>query len=113
MATHDAADTDFSCPVRYTTTVPTQALGLLNGSFANEQAAQFAERLRTEFPNDDASQVRRAILLTTSREPSDDELRADLDFIQTLKNRTHLEPFDALCQYCLLALNGNAFVYLD
>ena len=31
MATHDAADTDFSCPVRYTTTVPTQALGLLNG----------------------------------------------------------------------------------
>ena len=39
MATHDAADTDFSCPVRYTTTVPTQALGLLNGAFANEQAA--------------------------------------------------------------------------
>ncbi len=38
LATHDAADTDFSCPVRYTTTVPTQALGLLNGAFANEQA---------------------------------------------------------------------------
>ncbi len=39
MATHDAADTDFSCPVRYTTTVPTQALGLLNGAFCNEQAS--------------------------------------------------------------------------
>ena len=36
LATHDAADTDLSCPVRYTTTVPTQALGLLNGSFAND-----------------------------------------------------------------------------
>ena len=45
MATHDAADTDFSCPVRYTTTVPTQALGLLNGAFTNEQAARFADRL--------------------------------------------------------------------
>ena len=39
LATHDVADTDSSCPVRYTTTVPTQALGLLNGEFANEQAA--------------------------------------------------------------------------
>ena len=39
LATHDAADTDSSCPVRYTTTVPTQALGMLNGEFANEQAA--------------------------------------------------------------------------
>ena len=39
LATHDAADTDSSWPVPYTTTVPTQALGLLNGEFANEQAA--------------------------------------------------------------------------
>ncbi len=52
LATHDAADTDASCPVRYTTTVPTQALGLLNGEFANEQAALFAERLRGEAPGD-------------------------------------------------------------
>ena len=50
LATHDSADTDLSCPVRYTTTVPTQALGLLNGSFANEQAARFAERLMRDAP---------------------------------------------------------------
>ena len=52
LATHDAADTDASCPVRYTTTVPTQALGLLNGEFANEQAARLADRLRREAPGD-------------------------------------------------------------
>ena len=39
----DQADPDSSCPVRYATTVPTQSLGLLNGEFANEQAAAFAE----------------------------------------------------------------------
>ena len=43
LATHDAPDTDSSCPVRYTTTIPAQALGLLNGEFANEQAARFAD----------------------------------------------------------------------
>lgn len=49
LATHDAPDTDASCPVRYTTTIPAQALGLLNGEFANEQAERFAQRLRKEF----------------------------------------------------------------
>ncbi len=70
MATHDAADTDLSCPVRYTTTVPTQALGLLNGEFSNEQAAKFADRLSREAPGDLPAQVRRAIRLTTGHEPA-------------------------------------------
>ena len=52
LATYDAADTDASCPVRYTTTIPAQALGMLNGEFVNEQAARFAERLRKESPGD-------------------------------------------------------------
>ncbi len=69
LATHDAADTDLSCPVRYTTTVPTQALGLLNGSFTNEQAARFAERLRREAPGGLESQVRLALKLTTGATP--------------------------------------------
>ena len=51
LATHDAADTDSSCPVRYTTTVPTQALGLLNGVFSTSRPlgsrAGFAGRLPT------------------------------------------------------------------
>src|SRR5262249_20159198 len=48
LSQHDQADTDSSCPVRYTTTVPTQALGMLNGQFTNEQAGFLAERLRRE-----------------------------------------------------------------
>jgi hypothetical protein len=55
---HDQADTDSSCPVRYTTTVPTQALGMLNGEFSNEQATALSERLRKEAPGSVQDQVR-------------------------------------------------------
>ncbi len=112
LATHDAADTDSSCPVRYTTTVPTQALGLLNGEFANEQATYLADRLIREEPGDPAGQVRLAIRLTTSREPSPEELRRDLAFLRDLRDRG-LADREAIVQYALLVLNANAFFYLD
>ena len=67
LAIHDQADTDSSCPVRYTTTVPTQALGMINGAFTNEQAAALAARIERE-ATDSAGRVRRAILLTTCRQ---------------------------------------------
>ena len=63
---HDQADADSSCPVRYTTTVPTQALGLLNGEFTNTAAAAMASRLEREY-TDLPSRVRQAIRLTTGR----------------------------------------------
>jgi hypothetical protein len=113
LATHDAADTDASCPVRYTTTVPTQALGLLNGDFANEQATRLADRLRRESPDDPSAQVRRAIRLTTAREPDPDEVRRDVAFLRTLRDRAGLDERAALTQYALLVLNANAFFYLD
>ncbi|HKI20102.1 MAG TPA: PSD1 and planctomycete cytochrome C domain-containing protein [Isosphaeraceae bacterium] len=113
LAVHDAADTDTSCPVRYTTTVPTQALGFLNGEFSNEQAAHLALRIRRESRGSIESQVRRAIRLTTAREPTSEDVYADVDFIRKLTTGAQLEPEVALKQYCLLLLNANEFVYLD
>src|SRR5690606_16804476 len=46
LADFDQADTDTSCAVRFTTTVPTQALTMLNSAFVNEQASIFAGRMR-------------------------------------------------------------------
>src|SRR5262249_61227716 len=69
LQAHDLADTDSSCAVRYTTTVPTQALGLLNGDFTNEQAEALAARLEREAPKDISAQVRWAVRLTTGRAP--------------------------------------------
>jgi Protein of unknown function (DUF1553)/Protein of unknown function (DUF1549)/Planctomycete cytochrome C len=113
LSHHDQADTDSSCPVRYTTTVPTQALGMLNGEFTNEQAAIFAERLRKEAPNDIAAQVRRAVRLTTGRQPTADEVHKDVTFIKDMQTKHGLSEPAALKQYCLLALNTNEFIYVD
>ncbi len=113
LATHDAADTDLSCPVRYTTTVPTQALGLLNGSFANEQAARFAERLKREAPDCLESQVRLALKLTTGRNPENVEVTKDVAFVKRIAAEGGLDAARALAQYGLLCLNTNAFLYLD
>ncbi len=113
LANHDQADTDSSCPVRYTTTVPTQALGLLNGEFAQEQAAAFAERLAKAAPNDLPAQVARGLRLTTGRVPPPDEVAKDAAFVTALKAKHGLDDAKALAQYALLLLNANEFVYLD
>jgi len=113
LATHDQADTDNSCPVRYTTTVPTQALGLLNGEFTNEQAAAFAARLQRESPGDILAQVTRAVRLTTGRTPPPAEASKDAAFVTEQRTRHGLDERTALARYCLLLLNTNEFVYLD
>jgi mono/diheme cytochrome c family protein len=112
LAQHDQADTDTSCPVRYTTTVPTQALGMLNGEFINQAATAFADRLARDGRNLD-DQIRWAIRLTTGREPRADEVKKDAAFVAELRDKLKLAPEAALRQYCLLALNTNEFVYLD
>jgi mono/diheme cytochrome c family protein len=108
----DQPDPDSSCPVRYVTTVPTQSLGLLNGEFANEQAAAFAKRLQKDSP-DLAARVTRAIRLTTGRVPGAAEVKQDVAFVQGLKEKYKLDDTTALTRYCLLCLNANEFVYLD
>jgi len=113
LTQHDQADTDSSCPVRYTTTVPTQSLGMLNGEFANEQAGFLAERLRKESPDNINNQIRRAIALTTGRNATDAEVAADRSVIEKLQTKHNLSPEAALKMYCLLVINANEFAYLD
>ena len=113
LEAHDLADTDSSCAVRYTTTVPTQALAMLNGDFTNEQAASLAARLTREAPDDLAGQVKRAVRLTTGRAPTADEIKRDTAFVKELQAENKVDAKAALTLYCLLALNANEFLYLD
>lgn len=113
MADFDVPDTDTACAVRVSTTVPTQALGMLNSKFMNEQAATLADRLVAQQPDDLAAQVALAIRLTTARAPIDTEIKADAGFIESLQTDENLSPQDALRLYCLMILNTNEFVYLD
>ena len=113
LINHDQADPDNSCPVRYTTTVPTQALGMLNGEFTNEQADLLARRMATDAGPDVSKQVARGIRLTTGRVPDAKEVETDVAFIGKLKAKHKLSDAKAMQQYALLLLNANEFVYVD
>ena len=113
LAAFDAPDTDTGCAARVSTTVPTQALGMLNSQFMSRQAALMAARLERDYPKDLRSQIAGAIRLTTGRRPAQDEIDADIVFIKQLQTAEKLSPQAALQNYCLLILNTNEFVYLD
>lgn len=113
LSTFDAADTDNSCPVRFATTVPTQALTMLNSDFIQQQARALADRLRREVGEDPAQQVRYALQLVTQREPTDDEIERGLRLMRDFEQADALPREQSLQAFCLLALNLNEFVYLD
>ncbi|MDG1889932.1 MAG: PSD1 and planctomycete cytochrome C domain-containing protein [Verrucomicrobiota bacterium] len=112
LKTFDMADTDSACAVRFTTTVPTQALTMLNSSFLNDQAEAFAQRLESEESTAEG-QVARALHLATSREPSKDEISGGTTMLRELMDTLSLNKHQALQRFSLLVLNMNEFVYLD
>ena len=108
----DFADTDSTCPVRFATTQPTQALGMLNGGFMNQQAEAFAKRLIREISGSTRDQVSRALRLALQRSPKEVEVARGVELIEDLK-KEGADESTALKYFCLMALNMNEFVYLD
>lgn len=113
LAAFDAADTDFTCPVRFATTQPTQALSLLNSDFLNEEAAVFAEYVRRHAGDDPAAQVALALQRAMQREPTAAEVERGVQLMQALREKDGLSAEAALKYFCVVALNLNEFVYLD
>lgn len=109
----DAPETDTACAVRVTTTVPTQALGMLNSEFLNQQAGLFAARITAAKPDSLTEQLAFALQLTTGRQPAAAVVADDLRFLQELQSEEHVTAEEALRIFCLLQLNTNEFVYLD
>ncbi len=109
----DLPETDRSNPVRFSTTQPTQALGMLNSSFLNEQAGLFAVRLRKEAGSELKAQVRLALNIATCRPPSDREIDRGVKLIERLKGKDGASDEAALREFCLMVLNLNEFLYLD
>ena len=117
LADFDLADPDSSCPVRFTTTQPTQALGMMNGDFLHAQARVFAERVRRDAGGTNADQtaamVRRAIEVALVRKATDAEVERGVALIDELEAKDGVGPGRALELYCLMILNLNEFAYLD
>jgi hypothetical protein len=99
----DQPDLMTSCERRNTTTVPTQALTLLNNEFALIQSRHFAERARGEAGDAPQAQVRAAYRIALSRDPSPREMAANLRFLREA----------TLTGLCHVILNLNEFVYVQ
>ncbi|EMI21917.1 secreted protein containing DUF1549 [Rhodopirellula maiorica SM1] len=89
--TFDFASPDAHSPLRYFTTVPQQSLYLLNGTQTQELARRIAKEVRQSVGRRDAqvsepaielAQTRALVRRVLSREPSEDEQRQFIAFLQ-------------------------------
>lgn len=113
LSDFDFADTDSSCAARFATTQPTQALGMLNGKFLNDQAVVFAKRLKQDAGDKLETQVALAYRLTLGHAAEKSAVDRGLKLIDALQQKHGLSPEQALNQFCLMVLNLNEFIYLD
>jgi len=116
LASFDLAEMDASCPVRFVTTQPTQALGMLNSQFINEQANFFADSILSETNQtnlSDAELVKKILQRVLQRELTQEEVNRGASLVSRLQSEQGLSRSQAFRSFCLLALNLNEFVYLD
>jgi mono/diheme cytochrome c family protein/cytochrome c553 len=114
LAAFDGADMDNTCPVRFATTQPTQALEMMNSAFVQRQAAVFADFIRRSVgPSAPERQVRFVLFRVLQREPTPVEVARGVALMNALETQDGKSPDEALRCFCLVALNLNEFVYLD
>ena len=113
LAAFDAPDPDAPCPVRFTTTQPTQALGMINSSFLAQQARLFAKLTKDNVGEKAQEQVGFVLRRVLQREPTAAEIDRGVKFLATTEKDEKVAKEEALRQFCLLALNLNEFVYLE
>lgn len=109
----DMADMDLSCPVRFVTTQPTQALGMLNSEFIGKRAKALADYLQDQAPKSTEAKVALAIRRVTQRVASEEEVAKGVELIGALAEQEDVDEAQALEYFCLVALNLNEFLYLD
>jgi hypothetical protein len=114
LPTFDFASPDAHTPERYTTTVPQQALFLMNSPLAAELARSFAGRADVKSLENPAMRVARLIHLAWGRPVTERELTLALEFLARDQSASApegaLDPWAALAQTLLLA---NEFSYVD
>jgi hypothetical protein len=107
----DAPDQLVSCPRRESSTHAPQALELLNGRFANQQAPVLAARLRSEAGNAPRRAIDLAYRLAAGRLPAPGERKIALDFLRGETAR--VGPEKAREEFALAVFNLNAFLYVN
>src|SRR5262249_12040821 len=119
LALFDGPDPNATTPKRTDTTVPTQALFLMNDPFVHEQSAGFPQRLLAAEADDNA-RLRLALRLALGREPKEDEAQQALLFLESYRKQLNAAGVPAERQsartwatYCRTLLTRNEFLFID
>ncbi len=119
MALFDGADSNVSTPERGESTVPLQALFMLNGNFISEQAAALADRVCIDSEQDD-QRLSTAWQLVYARAIADEELAAAREFLSEYASHREERGVDSAkaAQEAWVSLTrsllaSNEFMYID
>ena len=119
LRTFDFAIPDTHSPKRFTTTVPQQALYLMNNPFTLEQARRLAARQDVADLHDNSARINRMFALAFNRPPDSDELKLAEGFLESADNnadsdkdkgKDKLNGWERLAQALLMT---NEFVTVD
>jgi hypothetical protein len=105
MDVFDSPDDNMTCGRRILTTVPTQALALLNDTAVRRQAELFAARVEKDAPDSQPAQIERAYLLALGRPPRESERATASSFLAGEET--------SLVDLCHTLLTLNEFIYVE
>ena len=88
----DMADPALHTPKRHLTTVPQQALFMMNSPFIAEQARAFAATIAQETAGSDEDRIESAYQGIFGREPTPGEVQLGLRFLSEARNTRSAEP---------------------
>ncbi len=119
LALFNGPDTSMSTPVRDASTVPLQALYLLNSEFVHDQASRFA-RLLLDTSSDATSRIDLAYQKTFARPASEAERTRALAFVEQYQSALEQEgspadrrELDSWTSFVRLLLASNEFYFID
>ena len=124
MCIRDRCDTTQPCGQRDSTTVPTQALTLMNNQFSHERSRHLAAGILAAIKGQ-AAQVTETWKAVLRRPPTDGELQLGKKHVSQQKEHFEAEQngssnaqvdssdVQALASLALVLFNSNEFLYID
>jgi hypothetical protein len=116
MTVFDAPEPTQSIGARIGTTVPTQALTMMNSPFVRQQAEKLATRIKPSGDRPLADAIDSAYRIALARSPNESERQRMLAFVEAQKAALGGAPTDvdkALTEFCHVLFCLNEFVYVD
>jgi len=111
MELFDAPPTTDSCALRSQSTVPTQALVLMNDEFVEDQAGFLAQRVLRDCGADETKAIDRLFLLTLAHTPTHERQGQAKQFVHEREQQSN--RLAALADLAHVLFNSSEFVYSD